>query len=56
MNVFNIINCNSTIICTKTINITSKSVFFKLSVDQSLEIFPKQNGLAAISESFDLNL
>ena len=31
-------------------------VFFILSTDQSLEVFPKHNGLAAISESFALNL
>ena len=51
MNILNIINCNSIIICTKIIKITSKPVFFKLSVDQSLEILPKHNGVATISES-----
>ena len=51
MNIFNIINCNSIIICAKIINITSKPCFFILSVDQSLEILPKHNGLATISES-----
>ena len=57
MNVFNIINISNIIIYTKIINITSKSCFFfKLSVDQSLEMFPRQNGLAIISESFALNL
>ena len=30
-------------------------VFFILSVDQSLEILPKHNGLVTISESFPLN-
>ena len=56
MNIFNIINCSSTIICTKIVNITSKSSFFMLSVDQSLEILPKHNGLATISESSALDL
>ena len=55
MNIFNIINCNSIIICTKIMNITRKPCFFMLSVDQSLEILPKDNGLATISESFVLN-
>ena len=55
MNIFNIINCNSIIICTKIINITSKPCFFILSVDQSLEILPKHNGLVRISECFALN-
>ena len=57
MNIFNIISCNSIIICTKIINITSKPCFcfFILAVDQSLEILPKHNGLATISESFALN-
>ena len=56
MNVFNIIKCNGIIICTKIVNITSKSsFFFILSVDQSLEILPKHNGLATIAESFALN-
>ena len=49
MNVFNIINISSII---KTL----KPVFFILSVDQSLKIFPKHNGLATISESFALDL
>ena len=56
MNIFNIINCNSIVICTKIINITSKSCFFILSVDQSFEMFPKHNGPATISESFALTL
>ena len=56
MNVFNIIKCNGIIISTKIINITSKSCFFILSFDQSLEILPKHNGLATILESFALNL
>ena len=55
MNVFNIISCNSIIVCTKTIKISSKPGFFILSVEQSLEILPKHNGLATISESFALN-
>ena len=54
MNIFNIINCDSTIICTKVIDISFKACFFILSVDQSLEIFPKHNGLATTSESFAL--
>ena len=53
MNVFNI-NCNSIIVCTKIINISISSVFFILSVDQSLEVLPKHNGLATISEPFAL--
>ena len=58
MNVFNIINISSIIIYTKTkiIDISIKICFFMLSVDQSLEILPKHNGLATISESFALNL
>ena len=56
MNAFNIINCNSIIVCTKIMNISSKPCFFFISfVDQSLEILPKHNGLATISESFALN-
>ena len=56
MNVFYIINCNSIIICTKIINISSKPCFFFiLSADQSLEILPKHNGLATIAEFFTLN-
>ena len=55
MSVFNIINCNYIIVCTKIINISSKPCYFILSVDQSLEILPKHNGLATISESFGLN-
>ena len=55
MSVFYIIKGNSIIISTKIINITSKPSFFKLSVDQSLEILPKHNGLATIAESFALN-
>ena len=54
MNIFNIIKCNSIITYTEIINITSKPSFFILSVDQSLEILPKHNGLATISESFAL--
>ena len=54
MNIVNIIKCNSILMCTKIINITSKPCFFILSVDQSLEILPKHNGLARISESFAL--
>ena len=57
MNVFKIINISSIIIYTKIIDISLKPVFFFiLSVDQSLEILPKHNGLAAILESFVLNL
>ena len=57
MNVFYIINCNSIIISTKILNITSRpSFFFILSVDQSFEIFPEHNGLATIADSFALNL
>ena len=56
MNVFNITNISSIIIYTK-IDISIKTCFFFiLSVDQSLEILPKHNGLATISESFALNL
>ena len=45
------------IINIKFVNISIKMcVFFILSVDQSLEIFPKHNGLATILESFALNL
>ena len=57
MDVNNIINISSIIIYTKTIDISIKPcLFFILSVDQSLEMFPKHNGLATISESFALNL
>ena len=57
MNVFNIINISSIIIYTKIIDTSIKPCFFFiLSVDQSLEIFPRHNGLATISESFALNL
>ena len=57
MNIFNIINCNSIIICTKIINITTKPCFFFiLSVDQSLEILPIHNGLAAVLEPFALKI
>ena len=56
MNVFNIINISSIVIYTKIIDISIKICFFMLSVDQSLEILPKHNGLATISESFALNL
>ena len=56
MNVFNIINISSIIIYTKLIDISIKPSFFILSVDQSIEIFAKHNGLATISESFALNL
>ena len=31
-------------------------VFFILSTDQSLDMFPKQSGYGVISESFALNL
>ena len=55
-NVFNIMDTNSIITNTKIINITNKATFFKLSVDQSLEIFPKHNGLVTMLESFALNL
>ena len=55
MSVFYIIKGNSIIISTKIINITSKPSFFILSIDQSLEILPKHNGLATIAESFALN-
>ena len=42
---------------TKIIDISIKTCFFfTLFVDQSLEMFPKHNGLATISESFALNL
>ena len=56
MNVFNIIDTNSIITNTKIINITNKATFFILSADQSLEIFPKHNGLGTMLESFALNL
>ena len=56
MNVFNIINISSIIIYTKIVDISFKACFFKLSVDQSLEILPKHNGLATILESFASNL
>ena len=56
MNVFNIININSIIIYTKIIDISIKTSFLVLSVDQSLEIFPRHNGLTTISESFALHL
>ena len=56
MNVFNIINISNVIIYTKIIDLSIKTCFFILSVDQSLEILPKHNGLATNSESFVLNL
>ena len=56
MNVFNIINISSIIIYTKIIDILFKACFFILSVDQSLELLPKHNGLATILESFALDL
>ena len=56
MNVFNIINISSIIIYTKIIDKPFKTCFFILFADQSLEILPKHNGLATISESFALNL
>ena len=56
MNVFNIINHNSNIINTKILDITIKPCFFILSVDQSIKMFPKHNGVATILESFALNL
>ena len=51
MNVFYIINCNSIIIYTKMYF----PVFFILFVDQPVEILPKRNGLATVSESFASN-
>ena len=56
MNVFNIINISRIIIYTKIIDISIKTYFFILSVDQFLEMFPKHNGVSTISESFALNL
>ena len=56
MNVFNIINISRVIIYTKIVDTSIKTCFFILSVDHSLEILPKHNGLATISESFALNL
>ena len=56
MNIFNIINISSIIIYTEIMDISIKTCFFILSVDQSLEMFPKHNGLATISESFALNV
>ena len=56
MNVFNIINISSIIIYTKIIDMSIKICFFMLSLDQSLEILPKHNELATISESFASNL
>ena len=68
MNIFNIINISSIIINTKITDITTESSFFSvllssfiiypflLSAGQSLEIFPKRNEVATISESFALNL
>ena len=56
MNVFNIINISSILIYTKIIDISIKTCFLILSVDQSLEILPKHNGRATMSESFALNL
>ena len=58
MNVQNIINCNSIVINTKIINITTESSFlsYYLLTDQSYEMFPRHNGVATISESFALNL
>ena len=51
MNAFKIINVSSIIIYTKIIDITFKTCFFFiLSVDQSLEILPKHNGLATIDD------
>ena len=44
MNIFNIIHCNRIIINTKIINITSKSNFFILFIDQSFEVFPRHIG------------
>ena len=55
MNVFNIINISGIIIYTKIIDIPLNAVFFIRSIDQSLQIFPKDNELATISESFALN-
>ena len=57
VDVFNIINCKRNIIHTKIIDVSIKPCFFnRLSVDQLLEIFPKHNWLATISEYFALNL
>ena len=56
MNVFNIIKISRIIFNTQIIDISIKDSYFILSVDQSLEIFPKHNEPAAISESFALNL
>ena len=56
MNVNNIISISSIIIYTKIINIPIKPCFFRLSVDQFLEMFPRHNGGVTISESFALNL
>ena len=53
MDIFNILNRNSIIINTKIINIAIKSI---LSTDQSFEMFPRNNRVATISESFVLNL
>ena len=55
MNVFNIINISSITIYTKIIDISIKTCFFILSVDKSLELVPKHNGVTTISESFALN-
>ena len=56
MNFKNIINNSSIIINTKIINTFIKPYFFILSADQSLERFPKHNGLVTILESFALKL
>ena len=55
MNVFNIIKISRITINTQIIDISIKDCYFILSVDQSLEIFPKHNRPAPISESFALN-
>ena len=56
MNIFNIINCNRIIFYTKIINITSKSIFFILSPEQSSGMFPRHIRPTKISDSFALNL
>ena len=44
MNIVNIIDYNRIIIYTKIINITSRSIFFILSTDQSFEMFLRHIG------------
>ena len=55
MNVYYIINCTCIIIYTKIINITIKSCSFHI-IYQSFEMFPRNNGVDTILESFALNL